>query len=77
MRVKRPFDNIITKSPEFTFNSDDIARLRREMQLLVSNLSGFFIEQKELEQKELEKKARRKKQGKYAHILRSTKSCGT
>lgn len=40
---KRPFENLITKSPEFSFGMKDIVRLRREIMKLIVSLSNIYI----------------------------------
>ena len=41
---KRPFENLITNSPEFSFSMKDIVRLRSEMKELVVSLSNIYIQ---------------------------------
>lgn len=73
LQMKKPFEKTITNSPEFAFSSNDIVRLRREMQILVSNLSGYFIQQKELEKGA--KKKKKEKKIKDAHISKNSTHC--
>jgi hypothetical protein len=60
---KRPFGGLITGSPEFDFDMEDIARIRQEIRTLIEQLSRMYVswkKSKELAEKEarLEEKAR-------------------
>jgi hypothetical protein len=54
---KRPFGGLITDSPEFEFDMEDIARIREEIRRLIERLSHLYTFWKKTEE-ETEKKAR-------------------
>jgi hypothetical protein len=60
---KRPFEGLITDSPEFGFDMEDIARIRQDIRTLIERLSkmySYWKKKKDLAEKEarLEEKAR-------------------
>ena len=52
--------DLITKSPEFDFDMDDIARVREELKKLIQNLSSGYLEVKAKEDAERDEKRREK-----------------
>ena len=56
-----PFSKLITNGEEFSFDLDDIARIRIEFQTFIKNLHQLYDQfyTKELEREKLEKKARK------------------
>jgi hypothetical protein len=43
---KRPFGGLITDSPEFEFDMEDIARIREEIRTLIERLSPCYLKWK-------------------------------
>ena len=52
---------LITRSPEFGFNMEDIGRVREELKRLIQNLSPRYLEVKAKEDAERDEKRRAKK----------------
>lgn len=52
---------LITSSPEFDFDMEDIARVREELKKLIQNLSSGYLEVKAKEDAERDEKRRAKK----------------
>lgn len=53
--------DLISKSPEFDFDMEDIARVREELKKLIQNLSSGYLEVKAKEDAERDEKRRAKK----------------
>ena len=53
--------DLISKSPEFDFDMEDIARVREELKELIQNLSSGYLEVKAKEDAERDEKRRAKK----------------
>ena len=53
--------DLITSSPEFDFDMEDIARVREELKKLIQNLSSGYLEVKAKEDAERDEKRRAKK----------------
>jgi peptidoglycan hydrolase CwlO-like protein len=53
--------DLITNSPEFNFNMNDIGRVREELKKLIQNLSSGYLEAKAKEDAEQDEKRRAKK----------------
>lgn len=52
---------LITRSPEFDFDMEDIARVREELKKLIRNLSSGYLEVKAKEEAERDEKRKAKK----------------
>ena len=60
--------DLISKSPEFDFDMEDIARVREELKKLIQNLSSGYLEGKAKEDAERDEKRRAKKRKLLADV---------
>ena len=60
--------DLISQSPEFDFDMEDIARVREELKKLIQNLSSGYLEVKAKEDAERDEKRRAKKRKLLADV---------